>query len=142
MEAQAANRNGVFIIGNESKINDYFVQTTLADIIKLKVSLPDSIKEYSYEEIKDLQNRLMLLGSSTNNKTSIEKQKEKDYFVEVRVFFWIILFFFHFFLKLCLSGVNSRPIYFLQFQLVNCPHNIYLFIILTYLDILITIILI
>ena len=85
MEAQIVNRNGHFIIGNQTKTYIDFEEYTLADVIKFKIKNTDStVKKYTLEEINDLQSRLMLLGGDIGGISAQEKQKEKDYFVEVR----------------------------------------------------------
>ena len=87
MEAQVANRNGHFIIGNQTITYDDFKEFALVDVIKFKIQNADStVKEYTLEEIYDLQSRLMLLGGDIGGISAQEKQKEKDYFVEVRSF--------------------------------------------------------
>ena len=85
MEAQEANRNGCFTIGNISKVNENFTDVTLDNVIKLEMAnSKGNFKEYSLEKIYDLQSRLMLLGGGDNrDMPAHEKQKEKEYFVKV-----------------------------------------------------------
>ncbi|XP_065678749.1 E3 ubiquitin-protein ligase rnf213-alpha isoform X5 [Hydra vulgaris] len=84
MEAQVANRKGCFVIGNKKNGCIDFLGFNLADVIKFQIINEDStVKEYTLEEVNDLQSRLMLLGGDIGDKSVKDKQKEKDYFVEV-----------------------------------------------------------
>ncbi|XP_065678763.1 E3 ubiquitin-protein ligase rnf213-alpha isoform X3 [Hydra vulgaris] len=84
MEAQAANRKGCFVIGNQKSSYVEFLEFSLADVIKFQIKNDDStVKDYSLEEINDLQSCLMLLGANISEKSIQEMTKEKDYFVAV-----------------------------------------------------------
>ncbi|XP_065676513.1 E3 ubiquitin-protein ligase rnf213-alpha-like isoform X2 [Hydra vulgaris] len=84
MEAQIANRKGYFVIGNQKSGCVDFLEFNLADVIKFQIQNEDStVKDYTLEEVNDLQSRLMLLGGHIGDKSVEDKQKEKDYFVEV-----------------------------------------------------------
>nr|XP_047126393.1 E3 ubiquitin-protein ligase RNF213 isoform X3 [Hydra vulgaris] len=84
MEAQIANRKGYFVIGNQKSGCVDFLEFNLADVIKFQIKNEDlTVKDYTLEEVNDLQSRLMLLGGDIGDKSVKDKQKEKDYFVEV-----------------------------------------------------------
>ncbi|XP_065676801.1 E3 ubiquitin-protein ligase rnf213-alpha-like isoform X2 [Hydra vulgaris] len=84
MEAQIANRKGYFVIGNQKSGCVDFLEFNLTDVIKFQIKNEDlTVKDYTLEEVNDLQSRLMLLGGDIGDKSVKEKQKEKDYFVEV-----------------------------------------------------------
>ena len=98
MEAQTANRYGCFTIGNQTTTHVDFNETKLADILKFEIRNPESTnKEYTLEEINDLQSRLMLLGGGIGGIALEEKQKEKDYLIQVRVTFFLfsMMFCYH-----------------------------------------------
>ncbi|XP_047126737.1 E3 ubiquitin-protein ligase rnf213-alpha isoform X2 [Hydra vulgaris] len=105
MEAQTANRNGCFIIGNHGNNNGDFIVTKLSDVVKFeirnsteKVYTP---KTYTLEEVNDLQSRLMLLGGDIGGTSSLDQQKEKDYFIEVVE---VIMRLGHAYMMLCDAG--------------------------------------
>ncbi|XP_065678667.1 E3 ubiquitin-protein ligase rnf213-alpha isoform X7 [Hydra vulgaris] len=86
MEAQVANRRGYFIIGNQKNDNSDFLEFDLADVIKFIIKTDDlkkPDKEYTLEEINDLQSRLMLLGANIGDKSIQDMKKERNYFVGV-----------------------------------------------------------
>ncbi|XP_065678762.1 E3 ubiquitin-protein ligase rnf213-alpha isoform X2 [Hydra vulgaris] len=82
MEAQIANRNGCFVIGNYGNNNGDFIVNKLSDVIKFEI-VNSTPKAYTLEEVNDLQSRLMLLGGDIGGNSLVEKQKERDYFIEI-----------------------------------------------------------
>ncbi|XP_065674932.1 E3 ubiquitin-protein ligase rnf213-alpha-like isoform X2 [Hydra vulgaris] len=105
MEAKTANRNGCFVIGNHGNNNDDFIVTKLSDVVKFEIrNFTEKVhtpKTYTLEEVNDLQSRLMLLGGYIGGTSSLDQQKEKDYFIEVVE---VIMRLGHAYMMLCDAG--------------------------------------
>lgn len=106
-EAKRANRHGKYTIGNTDRDVEKFLKenATLSNIFKLEIPhenqesrVPDDTESQerltlSLEDIRDVQVGLMLLGRDTTeeiqNEIDIEKNIEKDYFMQVCRSFYI-----------------------------------------------------
>ena len=88
-EAIEANKNGHYIVGNFHHNKFLTEEVTLKEVIKLTIGEGKHTKEFSLEQIHDLQSRLMLLGGDIDDQTGENMTNEKSYFVQVQHLLYI-----------------------------------------------------
>lgn len=90
MEAQTINEHGIYRVGCENESSSIVLeQLTLDSVIQLTLPTGENgkSKEYSLDNVKDLQSKLMLIAAKAS-----QGKEEVDRFVDVSLAQW---FLFH-----------------------------------------------